>query len=113
MRAQITAIKAYRIRQGNSRQKVTPKRQTFSQSSESLGLTHDTSLITTTIINAIRAHRVVTKSVQNGGSAQGSRLSRDQSVGFGEKRGFSESVDGFQLPQGHTHENVDLPVEKK
>jgi phenylpyruvate tautomerase PptA (4-oxalocrotonate tautomerase family) len=26
---------------------------------------------------------------------------------------FSESVDGFALPAGHTHENVHLPVEKK
>jgi phenylpyruvate tautomerase PptA (4-oxalocrotonate tautomerase family) len=26
---------------------------------------------------------------------------------------FSESVDGFKLPEGHTHENVDLPVVKK
>ena len=26
---------------------------------------------------------------------------------------FSESCDGFALPPGHTHLNVDLPVEKK
>ena len=26
---------------------------------------------------------------------------------------FSEAVDGFALPPGHTHENVDLPVVKK
>jgi len=26
---------------------------------------------------------------------------------------FSEAVDGFALPPGHTHLNVDLPVEKK
>ena len=26
---------------------------------------------------------------------------------------FSEAVDGFALPPGHTHENVDLAVEKK
>ena len=26
---------------------------------------------------------------------------------------FSESVDGFALPAGHTHENVDLPVAEK
>ena len=26
---------------------------------------------------------------------------------------FSESVDGFALPAGHTHENVHSPVEKK
>jgi len=26
---------------------------------------------------------------------------------------FSESVDGFALPAGHTHDNVDLPVVKK
>ena len=25
---------------------------------------------------------------------------------------FSEAVDGFALPPGHTHPNVDLPVEK-
>ena len=26
---------------------------------------------------------------------------------------FSESVDGFQRPEGHTHENVDLPPPEK
>ena len=26
---------------------------------------------------------------------------------------FSEAIDGFALPPGHTHENVDLPVVKK